>query len=92
MTLVSGEMTFGRLDRLPAKGVVELPYQIMISNNLHVLACVTDETKMYLLYKRRSSQLYTPLLQQRKESLKKIQACTGFEALTSVISVQRSTN
>ena len=87
-------MTFGRLDRLPAKHVVELPHQIMIRNNLHVLACVTVETKMYLLhmYERRSSQLYTPLLQLRKERLKKIQACSGFELLTSVTSVQRSTN
>ena len=39
-----------------------------------------------------SSQLYTQLLQLRKESLKKIQACTGFEPLISVIPVQRSTN
>ena len=39
-----------------------------------------------------SSQLYTQLLQLRKESLKKIQACTGFEPLTSAIPVQRSTN
>ena len=87
-------MTFGRLDRLPAKHVVELLHQIMIRNNLHVLACVTVETKMYLLhmYERRSSQLYTPLLQLRKERLKKIQACSGFELLTSVTSVQRSTN
>ena len=30
------------------------------------------------------------LLQLRKESLKKIQACTGFEPLTSAIPVQRS--
>ena len=38
----------------------------------------------------RSSQLYMQLLQLRKESLKKIQACTGFEPLTSAILVQRS--
>ena len=31
-------------------------------------------------------------LQLRKESLKKIQACTGFEPLTSAIPVQHSTN
>ena len=37
-----------------------------------------------------SSQLYMQLLQLRKESLKKIQACTGFESLTSAIPVQRS--
>ena len=74
-------MTFGRLDRLPAKSVVELPYQIMISNNLHVLAYITDETKMYLLYKRRSSQLYTPLLQLRKESLKKNSGLSGIRSL-----------
>ena len=34
-------------------------------------------------------QLYTQLLQLRKERLKKIQACTGFELLTSAIPVQR---
>ena len=39
-----------------------------------------------------SSQLYTQLLQLQKESLKKIQDCTGFEPLTSAIPVQRSTN
>ena len=39
-----------------------------------------------------SSQLYMQLLQLRKESLKKIQACTGFETLTSAIPVQCSTN
>ena len=44
------------------------------------------------LYKSRSSQLEMQLLQLRKESLKKIQACTGFEPLTSAIPVQRSTN
>ena len=31
-------------------------------------------------------------MQLRKESLKKIQACMGFEPLTSAILVQRSTN
>ena len=35
-----------------------------------------------------SSQLYTQLLQLRRES----QACTGFETLTSALPVQRSTN
>ena len=45
---------------------------------------------MNFLYERRSSQLYTQLLQLRKESLKKIQACTGFEPLTSAIPVQRT--
>ena len=41
-----------------------------------------------------SSQLYKQLLQlQKKKSLKKkIQACMGFEPLTSEIPVQRSTN
>ena len=33
---------------------------------------------------------YTQLLQLRKESLKKIQACTGFEPLTSAIPMQHS--
>ena len=37
-----------------------------------------------------SSQLYAQLLQL--ESLKEIQACLGFEPLTSVIPVQRSSN
>ena len=45
---------------------------------------------MNFLYERRSSQLYTQLLQLRIESLKKIQACTGFEPLTSAIPVQRT--
>ena len=44
------------------------------------------------LYEWRSSKLNTQLLQLRKESLKKNQACTGFEPLTSAIPVQRSTN
>ena len=35
---------------------------------------------------------YKQLLQLRKESMKKIQACTGFKPLTSVIPMQRSTN
>ena len=39
-----------------------------------------------------SLQLYTQLLPLQKESLKKIQACRGFEPLTSAIPVQRSTN
>ena len=34
------------------------------------------------LFEGRSSQLYTQLMQLQKESLKKIQACTGFEPLT----------
>ena len=34
---------------------------------------------------RRSSQLYAQLLKLQKESLKKIQACMGFEPLTSVM-------
>ena len=37
------------------------------------------------LFKGTSSQLYTQLMQLQKESLKKIQACTGFEPLTSSI-------
>ena len=44
------------------------------------------------LYEWRSSHLYTQLLHLRKESLKKIQACMGFEPLTSAIPVQRSTS
>ena len=42
------------------------------------------------LYKSRSSQLEMQLLQLRKERLKKIQTCMGFEPLTSAIPVQRS--
>ena len=44
------------------------------------------------LFEGRSSQLYTQLMQLRKESLKKILACTGFEPLTSAIPVLRSTS
>ena len=44
------------------------------------------------LIEERSSHLYTQFLQLQKESLKKSQACTGFEPLTSVIPVQGSTN
>ena len=43
-------------------------------------------------YERRSLQLYTQLLQLQKESLKKIQACMGFEPLTSAMPEQRPTN
>ena len=42
------------------------------------------------LYKSRSLQLEMQLLQLRKERLKKIQACMGFEPLTSAIPVQHS--
>ena len=44
------------------------------------------------LNERWSSQLYTQILQLRKESLKKIQACKVFEPLTSAIRVHCSTN
>ena len=43
------------------------------------------------LFERRSSQLYMQLMQLRKESLKKIQVCMGFEPLTSAIPAQHST-
>ena len=39
------------------------------------------------IYERRPSQLLTQLLQLRKESLKKLQACTGFKPLTSAMLV-----
>ena len=39
-----------------------------------------------------SSQLFSQLKQLRKESLKKIQAWTGFEPMTSAIPVKCSTN
>ena len=44
--------------------------------------CLRSNTTV-ALYEGRSSLLYTLLLQLRKESLKKIQDCTGFEPLTS---------
>ena len=53
--------------------------------------CLRSNTTV-ALYEGRSSQLYTQLLQLGKESLKKLQTCTGFEPLTSAIPVQRSTN
>ena len=37
------------------------------------------ELRSEQLYEGRLSQLYTQLLQLRKDRLKKIQACTGFE-------------
>jgi len=45
---------------------------------------------MYYMNEDHRSYNYTQLLQLRKESLKKIQACTGFEPLTSPIPVQHS--
>ena len=45
---------------------------------------------MNFLRERRSSQLYTQLLQLRIESLKNIQAFARFEPLTSAIPVQRT--
>ena len=53
---------------------------------------IVCELRSEELFEGRSSQLYTQLIHLRKESLKKIQACTGFEPLTSAIPVQRSTN
>ena len=44
--------------------------------------------KNYMKVGHRSYRMQ--LLQLQKESLKKIQACMGFEPLTSVIPVQRS--
>ena len=44
------------------------------------------------LFEGRLSQLSTQLMQLQKESLKKIQACTGFKPLTSLIPLQPSTN
>ena len=46
-------------------------------NNIYVRELPSEE-----LSEGRSSQLYTQLLQLRKENLKKIQSCTGFEPLT----------
>ena len=45
---------------------------------------------MYYMNEDHRSYNYTQLLQLRKESLKKIQACAGFEPLTSAIPVQHS--
>ena len=50
---------------------------------------VNSGAKNYLKEDHRS---YTQLMQLRKESLKIIHACTGFEPLTSAIPMQRSTN
>ena len=61
-------------------------YSVWIYEN-HICVLPSKE-----LYEWRSSQLNTQFLQLRKESLKKTQACTGFEPLTSAITVQRSTN
>ena len=44
------------------------------------------------LFEGRLSQLYMQLMQLQKESLKKIQACTGFKPLTSAIPMQPSTD
>ena len=55
----------------------KLPYSLKLN-----IASLLDE--------RWSSQLQTQLVQLRKERLKKIEACTGFEPLTSAIPVQRS--
>ena len=61
-------------------------YSVWIYEN-HICVLPSEE-----LYEWRSSQLNTQFLQLRKESLKKTQSCTGFEPLTSAITVQRSTN
>ena len=45
---------------------------------------------MYYMNEDHRSCNYTQLLQLRKESLKKFQACTGFEPLTCAIPVQHS--
>ena len=45
-----------------------------------------------LLFEGRLWKLYTQLMQLRKESLKKIQACTGFEPSTSVLAPQCPSN
>ena len=50
------------------------------------------EQRVEELYERRSPQLWTQLLQSRKESLKIYHACMGFEPLTSAVLVQCSTN
>ena len=50
------------------------------------------ELRSVELFEGRSSQFYTQLMQLRKQSLNKIQTCTGFEPLTSAIPVQRSTS
>ena len=50
------------------------------------------EQRIEELYERRSSQLWTQLLQLRKECLKIYHACMGFKPLTSAILVQCSAN
>ena len=63
---------------------------LSVIHNYH-LELSWDCDNIPLNYEGRSSQLYTQLLQLRKERPKKIQACTGFEPLTSAIPVQRFT-
>ena len=67
-------------------------YLHMVLFIYYVVLTVESVVEIEELVEGRSSQLYTPLVQLRKESLKRIQACTGFEPLTSAIPVQRSTN
>ena len=56
----------------------------------YIVFCQILRKNMNFLYERRSSQLYTQLLQLRIESLKNIQAFTRFAPLTSAIPVQRT--
>ena len=55
--------------------VSEFTLKLRIYEN-HICELRSEE-----LFEGRSSQLYTQLMQLRKESLKKIQACSGFETL-----------
>ena len=55
----------------------------IISGNFNIEIMNICELRSEELFKGRSSQLYTQLMHLRKESLKKTQACTGFEPLTS---------
>ena len=55
-----------------------------------LLEVIENLCAMLELYEGRSSQLYAQLLQLRKESLKKVQAFTGFEPLTHCLSLYRN--
>ena len=59
----------------------------LYENHTHVCELQSEE-----LNEGWSLQLYGQLLQLQKERLKKIQACTGFEPVTSAIPVQHSSN
>ena len=58
---------------IPFRNSVTVLIKLLIYKN-HICELRSEE-----LFKERSSQLYTQLMQLPKESLKKFRACTGFE-------------